>query len=339
MSEAPDAITDFTPVQRAAILLLTIGEQDAAEVLKHMDPREVQMVGQSIAALPGLRNEEIGSVLSYFLETVGGQSGLALGARDFVRTMITSALGEDKAKSLLDRILGSNTTGLEKLKWMDARGVYDFLRFEHPQIQALVLSYIDPEHAAKVLELFPTDVTRSDVIMRVAALESVPPTALQELNAVVEQQFAGKSASRFAQLGGVKVAAEILNRLDGTLGAKVIEDIRAEDEITSERIQDQMFVFADLGEVDDRGIQSLLKEVASDNLILALKGADDGLKEKIFRNMSKRAAELLRDDMDAKGPVRVGDVQTAQKEIVAVARRLAESGQIVLGGAGKEEMI
>jgi flagellar motor switch protein FliG len=339
VSEAHSEIAHLSPVQRAAVLLLTIGEADAAEVLKHMDPREVQVVGQSMASLHSLKNEEIGGVLAFFLETVGGQSGLALGARDYVRTMITSALGEDRAKALLDRILGGSTSGLEKLKWMDARGVHEFLRFEHPQIQAIVLSYLEADQAAKVLELFQNDAVRADVMMRIASLESVPPTALQELNAVVEQQFAGRSSSRFAQLGGVKVAAEILNRLDGSLGTKVIEDIKAEDEVTSERIQDQMFVFGDLAEVDDRGIQTLLREVASDNLILALKGADEDLKQKIFGNMSKRAAELLRDDLEAKGPVRVSDVQAAQKEIVAVARRLAEAGQINLGGSGKDEMI
>ena len=336
---AQAAAAKFEPVERAAVLLLALGETDAAEVLKRMEPKEVQRLGSAMASIRDLKNDQIAGVLDAFLMEVGDQSGLTLGANDYIRSMLTSALGEDKAKGLLDRILGGNTAGLDKLKWMDARMVADFIRFEHPQIQATVLSYLDADQAAEVLTFFPNNTTRVEVMMRIAHLESIPPQALQELNTVLETQFAGKASGRFANLGGVKVAAEIMNNLDQAIEAELMEAIKTTDARVGDEISDLMFIFENLIEVDEKGIQTLLREVSSENLILALKGADDALKEKIFRNMSKRAAEVLREDLSGRGPVRLSDVQAAQKEILVVARRLSDSGQISLGGAGGEAMV
>ena len=251
----------------------------------------------------------------------------------------TSALGEDKANGLIDRILlGGNTSGLDSLKWMEPRAVADVIRFEHPQIQAIVVAYLDPDQAGEVLGHFDQK-ARLDIILRVSSLNTVQPAALKELNQILEKQFSGNSNAARTSLGGVKRAADIMNFLDSSMEAQLMDSIRDIDEDLSGQIEDLMFVFNNLADVDDRGIQALLREVSSDVLVLALKGSDENVQEKIFKNMSKRAAELLRDDLEAKGPVRVSDVETAQKEILTIARRMAEAGEIALGGKGGEEMI
>jgi flagellar motor switch protein FliG len=233
-------------------------------------------------------------------------------------------------------LMGGNTTGLDTLKWMDARSVSDVIRYEHPQIQAIIIAYLDADHSAQVLSQIPDPRVREDLIVRVAALESVQPAALKELNDILEKQFSGTSGAKASTMGGAKVAAEIMNNVDSVIEAEIMEAIAEADEELAQQIQDLMFVFDNLSEVDDRGIQALLREISSDVLITALKGADEPLREKIFKNMSKRAAELLRDDLEAAGPVRVSDVEVAQKEILTVARKMAESGEIVLGGSGEQ---
>jgi flagellar motor switch protein FliG len=321
-------------VDRAAILLLALGEEDAARVLKHLDPREVQRVGSAMASLANIDTGQISVVMDAFLDTVTGQSGLTIGASETIRRMLVGALGEEKAGALLERILGGNTGGLDKLKWMDSRTVAEFILHEHPQIQAIVLSHLEADQAAEVLAYLTDTEAKVDLLMRIATLESVPPNALLELNAVLEEQVSGRPAARFAQLGGTKVAAEIMNNLEAGAEEAILAGIRASNETLGNQIQDLMFIFDNLLEVEDRGIQVLLSEVSTDNLVLALKGADDPLKEKIFSNMSKRAAELLKDDLEAKGPVRVSEVEGAQKEILIIARRLADAGEIMLGGSG-----
>ena len=337
MSEA--IASDLDPLNRAAVLLLTMGEAEAAQVLRHLQPREVQRVGAAMSGLGDLKTDQIDAVMSDFLDTVSEQSGLSIGASDYVKKVLASALGEQKATSVMEKILGGSVGGLDKLKWMDSRAVADFMLSEHPQIQAIVLSYLEPDQAAEVLQLMPDDATRSDIVMRVANLQSIPPSALQELSAVLEAQLTKQPPSRFAQLGGKRTAAEIMNNLDNSLEEAVMEGIRGANEGLGDEIQELMFVFENLLAVDDRGIQTLLREVSSEHLVMALKGADEALAEKILGNMSKRAAELLRDDMEAKGPVRISEVEAAQKEILIIARKLAESGDIVLGGAGAEEMV
>lgn len=336
MAEGPGKLNG---TDRAAVLLLTLGEASAAEVLKHMGPKEVQKVGSAMAGMSNIHRDQVTKVLQSFSETVQEQTALGVGAEDYIRTVMMEALGEDKAKGLMDRILlGSSTKGLEALKWMDARAVAELIRLEHPQIQAIVLSYLDNDHAAEVIKFFP-ERTRHDVLLRIATLDGIQPSALQELDEILEQQFQGNQNVQSSSVGGVKSAADILNFVDSSLEGEIMEAIKDADAELGQKIQDLMFVFDNLIDVDDRGIQALLREVSSETLILALKGADEGMKEKVFSNMSKRAAEMMRDDLENKGPVRLSEVEGAQKEILAIARRMSESGEIALGGKGAEQFV
>lgn len=339
MSDNRAAVAKLTKVDKAAVLLLSLGETDAAQVLRHMGPKEVQRVGVAMAQMRNVHREQVEQVMSEFVEIVGDQTSLGVGSDSYIRKMLTSALGEDKANGLIDRILlGGNTSGLDSLKWMEPRAVADVIRYEHPQIQAIVVAYLDPDQAGEVLGHFDHKV-RLDIILRVSSLNTVQPAALKELNTILEKQFSGNSNASRTTLGGIKRAADIMNFLDSSVEGQLMDSIREIADTLSGQIEDLMFVFNNLSDVDDRGIQALLREVSSDVLVLALKGSDEGVKEKIFKNMSKRASELLRDDLEAKGPVRVSDVETAQKEILTIARRMAEAGEIVLGGKGGEEMI
>ncbi|MBS0002567.1 MAG: flagellar motor switch protein FliG [Thioalkalivibrio sp.] len=325
--------------ERAAVFLMSLGEEAAAEVLRHMGPKEVQRLGTAMANLSNVSRTEVGEVLDEFVRAVGNETALGVGSEEYIRNVLNSALGEEKAGGLINRILlGRNSKGLEALKRMDPRAVVGVIRKEHPQIVAIVLSYLDPDHAAEVLGLLPPQV-QSDILMRVASLDDIQPTALQQLDEILEQQFAGDPTAQASAVGGVKSAAEILNFMDPSQEAEIIERIRETDEGLSQQVEDLMFVFDNLLEVDDRSIQTLLREITSDSLVLALKGADEQVREKIFRNMSKRAAEMLRDDLDARGPVRLSEVESAQKEILTVARRMSENGEIMLGGKGGEEFV
>lgn len=339
MTEEARKPQKLSKLDKAAIFLLSLGESDAAAILKHMGPKEVQRVGSAMASMRTVQRDQVQQVMGDFIETVGEQTGLGVGSDNYIRKMLTQALGEDKANSLVDRILlGGNTSGLDSLKWMEPRAVADVIRYEHPQIQAIVVAYLDPDMAAEVVSYFDHKV-RLDVLLRVAALNTVQPSALKELNEILEKQFAGNSNTTRATMGGVKRTADIMNFLESSTESQLIEAIRELDEDLSARIEDLMFVFDNLADVDDRGIQALLREVSSEVLIVVLKGADEPVKEKIFRNMSKRASELLQDDLEAKGPVRISEVEAAQKEILTIARRMADAGEIVLGGKGGEEMI
>ncbi len=331
--------TKLNKIDKAAILLLSLGETDAAQVLQHMGPKEVQRVGSAMAQMRNIHREQVEQVMSEFVEVVSDQTGLGVGADGYIRKMLTQALGEDKAGNLIDRILlGGNTSGLDSLKWMEPRAVADVIRYEHPQIQAIVVAYLDPDQAGEVLAHFDHKV-RLDIVLRVSSLNTIQPAALKELNTILEKQFSGNSNTSRTTMGGVKRAADIMNFLDSSIEGPLLDAIRELDQDLSGKIEDLMFVFDNLADVDDRGIQSLMREVSSDVLVLALKGADEAIKEKIFKNMSKRASELLRDDLEAKGPVRISEVESAQKEILTIARRMAEAGEIVLGGKGGEEMV
>jgi flagellar motor switch protein FliG len=326
-------------IDQAAVLLMSLGEKDAAAVLRHLGPKDVQRLGAAMTQLQNIERSQVEDIVNNFLSDARTLTGLGMGADSYIRNMLVEALGEDKANSVVDRILlGGNTTGLDTLKWMDPRSVADLIRNEHPQIQAIVIAYLDADQAAEVLGNL-VDKVRLDIIMRVAALDSVHPSALQELNDILEKQFSGNASSQTKAMGGTKVAAEIMNNMEGSMESELMESIKELDEDLGGQIQDLMFVFEDLKNVDDRGIQAMLREVSSEVLILALKGSDEELKEKIFKNMSKRAAELLRDDLESKGPVRVSDVEGAQKEILQIARRMADSGEITLGGGAGEAMI
>ena len=333
---ADDKQVTLNGVQRAAVLLMAIGSDKAADVLKHMSPKEVQTIGSAMATMQNIHRDGVARVMDEFIEKVGNQTAMGVGSDDYIRQMMVNALGEDKAKSMIDRILvGKNAKGLETLKWMDARSVAELIRLEHPQIIAIVLSYLDSDQAANVVSLLP-ERARPDIMMRVAALDGVPPSALNELNVIMEKQFSGTSNVAQSTMGGFKTAANIINFMDSSVGSAILTAIQEHDNEMSDSIQELMFVFDNLIDVDDRGIQALLREVSSDNLTLALKAADEKIKDKILKNMSKRAAEMLKEDMESRGPVKLSDVEAAQKEILAVARRLADAGEIVLGGGGEE---
>ncbi len=322
----------MTGAERAAIFLMTLGEDEAAAIMQHLGPREVQQLGVAMSNLNKVSKEQVNSVLDGFVATVEEQTALGIGNTDYIRSVMVKALGEDKAGGIIDRILmGGNTRGLEQLKWLDPKTIAEMIRLEHPQIMAIVLAYLDSDQAAQVLAELP-DRIRHDIVMRVATLESIQPAALQELDEIMERQFSGKQRIKSSSIGGAQSAANIMNYLESTAESSIMEQIQESDSDLGDRIQDLMFVFDDLGDVDDRGIQLLLREINTDTLVLALKGADDRVKDKILRNLSRRASEMLKDDLDAKGPVRVSEVEGAQKEILAVARRMADDGQIMLGG-------
>jgi flagellar motor switch protein FliG len=341
MEQHPDvqAVRALSGVERSALLMLGLGEQHAAEILRHMGPKEVQEIGLAMAGLSNVTNSQMELVMRKFVDAIGEQTSLGMGSDEYIRNMLTSALGADKASGIIDRILlGRNSKGLEQLKWMDSRAIAELIRLEHPQIIAIVMSFLDPDQAAGVLAEFPERV-RTDVIMRVATLDGIQPSALQELDEILEKQFSGGSNVKSSALGGIKKAADILNFVDGAVESKVIEQINEADDELSQQIQDNMFVFENLIDVDDRGMQTLLREISSDQLLLALRGAPEPLREKIFKNMSSRAAEMLKDDLEAAPPAKISDVENSQKEILTVARRLSDAGEINLGGSGSEEFI
>jgi flagellar motor switch protein FliG len=326
-------------IQRSAILLMSLGEEEAVEVFKYLGPKEVQKLGQAMAKLSHVSRQQVAQVLRDFRREAGQRTTIGMASQDYVRSVLTKALGNERASGLIDRILqGQDNAGIESLKWMDAASVAELIKNEHPQIVATVLVHLDADQAGEVLAAFPERL-RNDIVLRIATLEGVQPTALRDLNEVLAQLLAGTDKVRKSAKGGVDAAAEILNHLGGTLEASVTAHLREADPELAQQVQDKMFVFENLIDLDDRAIQLLLREVQSETLVTALKGTSEELKQKIFKNMSQRAAEMLRDDLDAKGPVRLSEVETEQREILRSVRRLAEEGQIVLGGKGDEGLV
>ncbi|MES2683674.1 MAG: flagellar motor switch protein FliG [Pseudomonadota bacterium] len=335
-ASSPVIPVKHTPLERAAIFLFSLGETEAADVLRHMNAKDVQRLGTAMATLSNISRKQAEDVLDGFTMTLQTQTSVGVGADDYVRKVLVQALGQDKAGGLIDRILlGRSSKGLEALKWMETRAVAELIRNEHPQIIAIVLAYLDPEQAAEVLVNLP-DRVQSDVLLRIATLDGIQPQALKELDEIMERQFSGNNNIKSSSVGGVKVAAGILNLMDSATEQKLTVAIRDADEELGQRIQDLMFVFDNLADVDDRGIQALMREVSTEVLSLALRGADPKVKDKILKNMSKRAADMLVEDMEAKGPVKLADVEAAQKDILATARRLADAGTIQLGGKGDD---
>lgn len=322
--------------EKAALLLLAIGQDRAAAVLKNMGPKEVQTVGSTMARLGPISSEMVDSVLEEFITQVKNQTGLGMDSDEYIRNMLTNALGADKAGSIIDRILlGANSKGIEQLKWMDTRAIADLIRLEHPQIIAIILSLLDADQSAEVLAMLPTGM-RADILMRIATLEGVQPAALRELDDIMEKQLTGSDSVKSSVVGGVDAAANILNFMEGSLSEAMMEDISETSPDLGQQIQDKMFVFEDLASIDDRGIQTLLREVSTDQLLIAMRGVDDRLKDKIFGNMSKRAAEMLRDDLEASPPTKLSEVEMAQKDILSIAKKLADSGELSIGGGGDE---
>ncbi len=328
------AAKESDPVEKGAILLLSLGSDEAAEILKNLGPKEVQKLGHAMAALkkvPRERNEE---VIDEFKEHASKWAPVSVD-EETIKKMLTKALGDDRAANLIGRILqGGDTAGIEGLKWMDAPTVADLIRNEHPQIIATILVHLEFDHAGEILKHF-TDRLRNDVLLRIATLEGVQPVAIRELNDAMARILAGASANvKKSAMGGIRHAAEILNFVGQAAETTIMDSVREYDPELAQKILDEMFVFENLMDVDDRGIQLLLREVQSDSLILALKGASQELRDKVFKNMSQRAAEMLKEDLESKGPVRLSEVEAEQKEILKIARRLADEGQIQLGGGG-----
>ena len=326
-------------VAKSAILLLSLGEEEAAEVLKLLSPKEVQKLGAAMAKLKNVPRQKIHSVLEEFHKRAAGQSPLGLDSTDYIKSVLTKALGNEKANFILERILQSgDTSGIEGLKWMEASNVAELISNEHPQIIASILVHLERDHAAEILTHLP-DRLKGDVILRVATLDGIQPNALRELNDVLSKMLTGSEHLKKAALGGVRAAAEILNHIGNKHEAIVMEAIKEHDVDLAQNIVDEMFTFDSLIDVDDRGLQLLLREVQSDSLVVALKGASEDLRERIFKNMSQRAADMLREDLDAKGPVRLSEVEAEQKDILKVVRRLVEEGQMSAGSKGEEAYV
>ncbi len=343
---APNANTPPNPpafdddgAQAGAILLLALGEDCAAQVFKHLAPKEVHRLGERMARLTTVSDLQFDSVLRRFEMTVDGQRSLVSDTGAYVSNVLKIALGDDKAGLLIDRIVqGRDVSGIESLKWMDPPAIAELIRNEHPQIIASILVHLDRDQASGVLATFDERL-RNDVVLRIATLEGIQPNALKELNEVLSKVLAGGERVRKAPLGGPKAAAEMLNFLGTALEGSVLGSIRHSDAELAQKIEEQMFVFNDLLKLDNKAVQRVLREVQGDMLVVALKGADPQLRDKVLSNMGTRAAESLREDLESRGPVRVSEVEAQQKEILKVVKRLSDEGEIVLGGAGDESFV
>jgi flagellar motor switch protein FliG len=325
-------MAEMSGTQRAAVLMLLLGEQQAAEIIKFLNPKEVQALGGAMVSVADLSQEAVNAVLDQFVATIKKQTNLGLGTTDYVEKVFKRALGDDKAASVLGRIMpGQGSRGLDILSWMDARSIADMIRSEHPQVTAIILSVLENSVAADVLNYLPTE-TRAEIIQRVANLETVQPSAMEELESIMKKQFSNNSSAKSSSFGGVKAAAKIMNFTKTALEASVMGGLAELDPELMQKIQDNMFTFENLVGVDNRGIQVLMRNVEPDLLMIGLKGANDAVKDKFFGNMSERARGMFRDDMEAKGPLRIADVEEAQKSIMRIARKLSDAGDLVLGG-------
>jgi flagellar motor switch protein FliG len=332
-------MSENTGLEKAAILMLALGENEASEVMKFLAPREVLKLGAAMATMKGIVHEQVATVLEEFRDQTRQNSTVGLDSDDYLRQVLTKALGDDKASVLLSRILGGkDASGIESLKWMDSQSVSELIRNEHPQIIATILVHLERDQACEILSHF-TDRLRNDVVLRIATLDGVQPAALRELNDVLTKLLSGNENVKKSTLGGVRTAAEILNFMSGEQESSVMDNIKSYDNDMAQKIMDEMFVFDNIIDIDDRGIQLLLREVQSEMLIIALKGSSQELREKIFKNMSQRAGEMMREDLESKGPVRLSEVEAQQKQILQIVRRLAEEGQIVLGGKGEDSFV
>ena len=329
-------LDELTNIQRAAVLMLLLGEQEAANIISHLNPKEVQPLGAAMVSVADLSQAAISSVLDEFIATIKQQSNLGLDVSDYVENVLKRALGDDKAASVLGRIMpGQSSKGLDILRWMDARSIADMIRGEHPQVVAIILSVLDSDVSADVLNFLPADL-RPEIVSRVANLDTVQPSAMQELEQIMKKQFSSNSSSASSSFGGVKAAAKILNFTKTTPLASIMKGVTALDGELAQQIQDNMFTFDNLVTCDNRSIQVLMRTIEPDLLMVGLKGADEPVKNKFFDNMSSRARSMFVDDMEAKGPMRLADVEEAQKQIMRIARKLADTGDIVLAGGGDD---
>ena len=326
-------------IRKSAILLLSLGEDVAAEIFKQLTPKEVQSIGQAMSTLRNVERSEIDKIILEVDGQLSKQSMITADQQKFLHNALRKALGDAKANIIISKIgSGADTSGIESLRWMDAVTIADVLRNEHPQVVAAVLAHLEPEQASAIVVLF-TDRLRDDVMVRLATLDGIQPAAMDDLNIALSKILSGQGNMRKQKVGGVKAVAEVLNYMGATLEGQVMDSIRDHDDELAQRIVDEMFTFDDLIQLDDRGIQTMLRELQTENLVIALKGAPPEMKERVFKNMSQRAAETLREDLDNRGPMKLSEVEREQKEILKIVRRLMEEGQIVMPGKGTEEMI
>jgi len=330
-----DPSQNLSGSERAAVFLMSLGEREAAEVMKHLPVSEVQKLGAAMAKLRKVTRHQADAVLGHFTDNVESEAPLTGRSPKFLKRLLTSSLGEERARTLYDRLVEGEEKGLDSLQLMEAKEVTEIVQGEHPQVIAIVLAGLDPGKAAEIIGQLPVR-QATDVVTRIARMGDVPESAIAELDDVLQHRFRQSGTQKMTSMGGIRSAATILNQVHKDAEKKIVEELDQLNAALSQQIQENMFIFENLMDVDDRGIQSLVREVTTDTLVVALKGADPALQDKIFRNMSKRAAELLRSDLEAKGPVKLSDVELAQKDIVTVARRLADEGTIMLGGGGNE---
>ncbi|MFK7962776.1 MAG: flagellar motor switch protein FliG [Burkholderiaceae bacterium] len=331
MAEENDRLTD------AAILLMGMGADAAAQVISELSPREAQKLGEKMASLKTTRSNDVTAVLERLEDRLAETDFLIEDTDEYVRAVLTRGLGDTRAGLLIDRILSSSEVdGIENLKWMEAQDIANMIRNEHPQVIASILVHLERDQASETLLALPENI-RSEVILRISTMDGIQPAAIEELDVVLAKLLAGKPSGQDRKLGGAKTAAEILNLLGNGLDREVLDWITEQDEDLAQQISDQMFIFADLMRLDDKAIQTVMRELQTESLIMALKGAEPDLREKVFRNMSQRAAESLREDLDSRGPVKISDVESEQKEIIKTVKRLAEEGQITMSSGGADD--
>jgi len=331
-----DAIRLLSGTQKCAILMLLLGEDEASEIMKNLSPREVQQLGSAMYSVTEVDQRTVNVVLDEFLAIIKAQTSVGLGADAYIRRMLVKALGEDKAGSVLTRITPSSSAkGIEILQWMDARSIAEMIEGEHPQIIGLIVAHLDYAVAADVLILLPETIQHA-VLHRIATLDSVQPEAIEQLERVMQLQFQANTSLRASKIGGVKAAAKIMNFTQAAQETRIMKDLLKLDKDLMVAIQENMFVFDNLLAVDDKNLGVLMRNVDPTDLAIALKGADERLRDKILGCMSQRAAAAIVDEMEAKGPMRVTEVQEAQKRIVAIARKLSDAGTMVLAGRGED---
>lgn len=325
---------DISSLNKAAILLLSLGKDSAAKVLKHLNPREVQMIGSAMTSVESVSHNDIHYVMRNFLDELG-EDALGVDPSEYAQSLMADALGDGGGHLMDAALLGDQVKGLEALKWQHPSTISNMLRNEHPQVVAIVLSYFDSDQAAEVLRGIP-ERFQAEVIYRIATLTTIQPRALFDLNDVLENASSDGEGGKLATIGGEKRAAEILNLVGSGVDSRILDDISTEHEDVSKAIQDKMFVFDDIDGIDDRGIQTIVAEVPSDILVVALKGAETEIKEKFLSNLSKRQADIMRDDLETGGPVKLSAVEDAQRTIIQTVRRLADEEKIMMPGGGEE---
>lgn len=341
MARAKQSAAALSGPEKVAVLMISMGETIASKVLAKMNEKEIQAVGNYMSFMENVSNEQIDIVAREFFESLeAGEGGILSGGRDYLKKMLEKTMDPGKVAEILSKIAAPGQTeelggGLEAIRHLDPKTVAAFLRNEYPQTAAIVLAHLDPEHAGEILKNLP-DRFRSEVVFRIATLERVNPSVVADLDRALATEFQSAGAMEGSRLGGVEAVAEIVNNLDHNMEVGILTEIESFNPELAESIRNLMFVFEDLLSVDDKGMQVILKEVSRDDLILGLKTASEQLKEKILHNMSKRAGEMLKEDLSAMGPVKLSDVEKAQQNIIRIVKKLEEDGKVVLAGGGEE---